>query len=174
MSLPAEFSQDYGPILLMRVDENSPKGDCEANVRLADPVTGDAISEDINPFTIAATTGGYLKPQPVIQAAPQEFPSMATDCSAANPQPQCLYMNSGASSAAVEVKVWLESPGFKPVPLISAGWDESIDLPAGAVLTLNPLALLRAPAGTYVLRSRALDPASGQILAQTQTDLVIQ
>ncbi len=47
-----ESVQDFGPQRLFRVTEETPRGNHEINCRLLDPVTGETLSSDINPFEI--------------------------------------------------------------------------------------------------------------------------
>jgi hypothetical protein len=58
------------------------------------------------------------------------------------------------------LKVWIGKQGFEPLPIITAGEDESLVLPAGSTLTVYP------QAGNNILKIRALNPATGRILAE--------
>jgi hypothetical protein len=50
--LPAGFDLDFGPIGLFPVTAGTPLGSYEFSCRMLDPVTGELLSEDLNPFTI--------------------------------------------------------------------------------------------------------------------------
>jgi hypothetical protein len=50
--LPAGFTQNLGPATLFTLDTSYPRGDYELSCRLRDPVTGELLSEDRNPFNV--------------------------------------------------------------------------------------------------------------------------
>ncbi|MBI3329697.1 MAG: hypothetical protein HYZ81_23695 [Nitrospinae bacterium] len=50
--LPVGFIRDFGPLPLFRVAARVPRGTYGFSCRLVDPVTGQLVSEDLNPFEI--------------------------------------------------------------------------------------------------------------------------
>ena len=78
--------------------------------------------------------------------------------------PEYILLNTGTAPAMVEFKVWFELSGRAVVPLFTAGADSSMVLPAGSQMTFYPLAQVRMPADSYILRARVLDTASGALL----------
>jgi DNA-binding beta-propeller fold protein YncE len=52
LNLPAYYNQEFGPIPLFEVNASLPRGTYAFNCRLMDPVNGDVLGEDLNPFTV--------------------------------------------------------------------------------------------------------------------------
>ena len=50
--LPPGFDHDFGPLALLPVTPGLPGGSWELNCRLLDPVTGEELALDVNPFEI--------------------------------------------------------------------------------------------------------------------------
>jgi uncharacterized protein (TIGR03437 family) len=50
--LPANFIYDFGPVSIFQVSSSMPPGNYEFSSRVIDPVTGELLSEDLNPFAI--------------------------------------------------------------------------------------------------------------------------
>jgi hypothetical protein len=73
-----------------------------------------------------------------------------------------------AGSVKTEIKLWLEVPGFGPVPVANLGCDGSVDLPAGFDQTYGPAALFTVsptfPRGAYAYDCRMVDPTTGRLL----------
>lgn len=74
--------------------------------------------------------------------------------------------NPGTKAVSVELKNWLEGPGFEPLPLINEGADGSLVLPAGFDVNFGPLPLLTVtpaiPRGRYEWNCRMIDPVTGE------------
>jgi hypothetical protein len=163
LSLVPGFSNNYGVLTLLKISRTAPSGTIGANARLLDPVKGDVVSEDLNSFTIIGSNLKKTKTQP---AEPQ-VSGVAMESYAAETGTLYMIANTGSMSEAVEFKVWMESPGLSPIPVLSVGSDGSFILPAGADVTVDPLATLKtAPPAGYILKARVLDSASGDILAE--------
>jgi hypothetical protein len=161
LTLSPGFSRDYGLMPLLKIAPDSPAGDGQVNGRLIDPVTGDALSQDINPFTITSAKSNRTKTRSVVQPAPQ----VALESYEDGGRIQYLISNTGTVPAAIEFKAWLEAPGVNPVALLSSGADGSFVLPVGAEITVDPLAAI-SPDPEYTLKARILDPASGEIFSE--------
>ncbi len=77
--------------------------------------------------------------------------------------------NPGAEPVAIELKSWLEGPGFEPIPWLNQGADGSLVLPANLDLDIGPVTLFTvpsaAPRGNYKWNCRLLDPVTGEIRA---------
>jgi hypothetical protein len=170
LTLPPGFSRDYGATSVLKIASNAPTGTAEADARLLDAVTGGPLAEDINPFAITAGKMGRWRTTSL--AAYRESPHITLESHVADSRPQYTIVNKGAASAAVEVKVWLEAAGVSPAAVFTAGEDGTFVLPAGAVLTLNPLASMQVPPGTYVVKSRVLDAASGDVICEDRTGAI--
>ena len=182
--LPAGFDQDFGPLSLFEISADMPGGTYRLNARVIDPVTGDILHEDINPFTAEVgeeasrhnTTAKQRveeNPRVAIESHTSEF---ALDGRAE--LPGLRIANSGDTPATVELKVWIEAPGWRPIPVFVLGGEGSLVLPGGADLSLDRLApsqpLERLTGGSYQLRSRILDPVTGQLFSETAGELVIR
>ena len=87
-------------------------------------------------------------------------------------------MNHGASAATVEAKVWLEAPGLNPIPVFSLGADGSLVLTPGSDMALQPLESFKVtenlPTGNYVLKSRVLDPVTGEVFHESASSFEIR
>jgi hypothetical protein len=171
-SLQPGFNQNYGVVPFMRISRDAPAGTCEVGARLIDPVTGDILSQDINPFTIAAGKNIHSNTAAAFDTA-AEYPHVMLESYVEDSRPQYLIKNQGTGPADVEVKMWLETPEGEPVPLFSIGAEGSFTVPDGASITLDPLATMILSPGTYVIRARVLDSASGEILCENKSELVI-
>jgi hypothetical protein len=160
LTLEPGSHQDCGSTPLMKVTAEKISGTGEANARLIDPVTGDVLAEDFNAFSInRAAAGRRSKDHP-------DLPHIALEDFAADSGPQYRISNKGAEAAAIEFKVWIEAPDGGTTPVFSIGADGSLVLDAGSELTLDPLTWLRIPAGSFVVRARVLDAASGATLCE--------
>jgi hypothetical protein len=84
--------------------------------------------------------------------------------------PEFRIRNTSSSSAAAEIKVWLEIPGAQPISLINFGSDGSLVLPANFDMNLGPVTLFVVsagiPSGNWALNSRTLDPVTGALLSE--------
>jgi hypothetical protein len=163
LTLAPGFNLDYAPIEFFQISKDAPEGTCEFNARLIDPVTGDVLSEDMNSFSILGHS--RTKVRPVVPS-----PDVVLESSSADSGYQYVISNNGTMPAAVELKMWLAAAGGNPVPVYALGADGSMVLPAGTSLSIDPLASFQAPAGAYVLRSRLLDQATGEILFDSASD----
>jgi hypothetical protein len=156
-NLPAESNQDYGAKALLTIAANTPSDNCFVNARLIDPTTGDILSEDINSFSILSTK--IILPRNPMKTS-QENGNLTWDLSEKTSPVRYILANKDSIATAVELKVWIGKQGFEPLPIITAGEDESLVLPAGSTLTVYP------QAGNNILKIRALNPATGRILAE--------
>ena len=86
--------------------------------------------------------------------------------------------NPTSATIALEIKVWLNLPGFPPISLFNLGSDGSFALPAGTDINLGPIPLLSIipglPRGTYGLNCRMLNPITGQLLAEDSNVFDVQ
>jgi hypothetical protein len=102
---------------------------------------------------------------------------LRTDTADSRAASSITVQNTGGGSVAVEVKSWLERAGSAPIPLASLGSDGSMLLEPGAEFAFAPLAAFNPDAGfaagDYVVRSRALDATTGQILAEDFTPIAL-
>jgi hypothetical protein len=159
MSLAPRDDNDFGPVPLFEVPEDLPPGKYRFSARVIDPVTGDVLSEDTKPVAIGSAAESR-------DVAPESEPTLEAELSEAG---EYSITNVGTEEASFEVKMWLESPGKAPIPILSLGADGSLVLPAGGHLTLDPMALIEPPSGMWVLRARLLDQATGRILSESVT-----
>jgi hypothetical protein len=87
------------------------------------------------------------------------------------------FSNGTQSSAAVEIKTWLEIPGFAPLVYIRAGADGSIVFPSGFNINAGPRQLFtitsQFPRGTYAFSCRLVNPVTGAFLAEDLTSFVV-
>jgi hypothetical protein len=78
--------------------------------------------------------------------------------------------NPGIQDISVELKIWLQLPGFPPLPVVNAGADGSLVLPAGLDEDFGPVSLFlvtaATPVGAYGLSCRMLDPVTNELLAE--------
>ena len=74
--------------------------------------------------------------------------------------------NMTASTATLELKIWLEIPGKSPIAVFSLGADGSLVLTPGSRMNLEPLKTFKVtndlPAGICQLKCKAMDPATGR------------
>ncbi len=162
LTLSPGFSRTYGLIPLLKIAPDSPAGNGEVNGRLIDPVTGDALALDINPFTIAGALSSRVKSQPAIQPALR----VTLDRNEVDGRIQYLMANTGTLPASIEFKAWIEAPGIKPIALLSSGSDGFFVLPVGAEVTVDVLDATKSLDREYTLKARVLDPASGEIFSE--------
>ena len=182
--LQAGLDQDFGSLSLFEVSRDLPAGTYQLNARVMDPVTGEILNEDINPFAVTvgeeASERGLRSMQAVEGDSKLALESNTGESVRAGlvELPGLRIANRGDTPAAVELKVWIEAPGCSPIPVFALGGEGSLVLPAGSDLDLDPLALSRSleglPTGSYQLKSRILDPITGQLLSETADELVIR
>jgi hypothetical protein len=157
LNLPAESSQDYGSKALLNITDNTPLENCSVNARLIDPVTGDILSEDFNPFSILSTR--IILPRNPIKTNLANA-NMMWDISEKVSPVRYTLANKNVIATAVELKIWHGLQGFEPISIMTAGEDESLVLPAGSTLTIYP------QTGYSILKTRVLNPATGETLAE--------
>jgi len=180
--LPPGLDQDFGPLSLFEISKDLPVGTYQLNCRDIDPVTGDILNEDINPFavTVGEEASRYdLQAVRHVEGDPVlVLENLNTDFVRAGlaELSGLRIVNLGYTPAAVELKVWLEAPECGSIPVFALGGDGSLVLPAGSDLNLDPLASSRPlrslPAGRYRLRSRILDPTTGETRSETVEEYV--
>jgi hypothetical protein len=175
------YLEDFGPLELFP-QGRLPAGRYELDSRLLDPVTGEILSEDLNPFSVASP--GTQPAQPPAANPPgidlrsgyapsQEGYAEGEIVALAG----AVLRNGGAATRVVELKVWLEIPGeIACVPLLSL--DTSSALPAGSEIFLDPTPLFpvtrETSRGLYTVRTRALDAATGRTLAESSSSFSIR
>ncbi len=184
LELPAAFDEDLGPLSLFDVSGDLPAGTYQLNARILDPVTGDTLDEDINPFSVTADmetprrSRQHARPADAKTQLAIGSHSAALESSGISNRRELVFANRGDAPADVELKVWIEGPEKGPVSVFTLGGNGSLLLPAGSALNLDPLALLqhsrKLPAGSYQLRSRILDSVTGHVLSENIDDLVIR
>jgi hypothetical protein len=181
LNLTPLFSHDYGTMPVLNISRNSPAATGEVGARLLDPVTGVILSEDLNPFTIQTSKGGHSKGRSSFSVSKggssssiQETASVVLDSQLVGSLIQYTITSNSTSAASVEFKVWLESiSGGNPIAVFSVGSDGALHLEPGKTITLNPLAFLQVPAGTYIVKARIMDPATGEIQIENEKELTI-
>ncbi len=183
---PAGLDEEYGPVTLLHVGEDAAEGIYEFGARLLDPVTGDPIAEDIRRFYVSAASAGGRRNGPS-DLSLRENQVVNIDARPASAEyyfgdivslADFKIENTGLEAAQIELKVWLEAPGRNPIPLFSMGENGMLVLPPGSDMHLDPLPAFavsaKIPGGIYVLRSRALDPATGKVVADSSARFVIR
>jgi hypothetical protein len=171
--LPPGLDHDFGPASFLPVDGTLPHGNYFLNARLLDAVTGDLISEDFNPFTVGSESPGTVDvthPSPgqnlYVHTAGPFLRLMAGE---KVDLPYHVVENVGIDPVALELKMWLEVPGEAPIGLVSFGADSSLVLPPGASFAVDdqivPPEMNLVP-GIHELRTRGIDPVTGQILLE--------
>jgi hypothetical protein len=135
----------------------------------------------LNSFTLATSAGNSSR------AFQNQAPQVSIDSQIANTSFRSgdtvsmaafRIMNHGASAATVEAKVWLEAPGLNPIPVFSLGADGSLVLTPGSDMALQPLESFKVtenlPTGNYVLKSRVLDPVTGEVFHESASSFEIR
>ena len=178
--LPPGLDEEYGPVEL-RVSPGMLGGKAQFSARILDPVTGEIVGETVKSFTLAMSS----EKSPLVRN--DRMPSLAVDCQVASPKyisgdtvslASYRIINQGAAPATIEAKVWLEAPSLNPIAVFSLGADGSLALTPGSYVELQPLDPFKVtrnlPAGTYVLKSRVLDPVTGEVFHETATSFEIR
>jgi hypothetical protein len=181
-SLAPGSEEEYGPVQLMPVVSDLPAGKYEFNARAIDPVTGSVISEKISPFSIATPSEA---PKPSARGIGSSLvvdfqvgkSSYSMGETVASPS-GCRITNQDITAATIELKIWLEAPGLQPISVFSVGADGTLVLTPGAAIQLEPLQPFivtpSLPAGTYQIKTKILDPTTGQQLLETASSFAIQ
>ena len=177
--LPAGLDEQWGPLDVLPVSAGMLAGQGVFSTRVLDPVTGEVLGESAGSFTLA--TAGKPAPRPETRHV------VAVDCQLSGSSyvrgdtvslASYRIVNQGETAAPVEAKVWVEAPGLDPIAAFSVGSDGSLVLTPGAEMTLQPLETFTVsqnlPAGTYVLKSRMIDPVTGQMLHETANTFEIR
>ena len=173
--IPSGSDEEYGPVQVLPVTDQMSAGHYEFSTRMLDPVTGEVLGENIKSFTISTTTEAAPRIQSGESASilldMQTSKSSYTRGEEVSLIEGCRIINQTSSAATVEVKIWLEGPGLSPINVMSMGGDGSLILTPNAKMKLDPLQTFKVtqdlPAGTYHLKSRILDPVTGQGFTQT-------
>jgi hypothetical protein len=168
MLLTPWFQQNFGEYSLMQLSGSVPSGIGQVNARLLDPISGDILSEDINQFTISPSRRGRWR-----SGYNDSLPSVGGDIPVAlesrisDSRTQYIISNDADAEIPIEVKSWIEDPNNgTSLSLFSVGSDGSLVLAAGSTLMVDPLGGSQIPAGTYVMKTRILNPITGEILAE--------
>jgi hypothetical protein len=175
------MDEDYGPMELLRVSSDMLGGKGEFGARILDPVTGETVGETTRSFTLATSSGDS---GPVRNHA---LPSLAVECQVGSSSYRSgdtvelaayRIVNQGAATATIEAKVWLEAPGLAPMAVFSLGADGSLALAPGSDIALQALEPFKVteklPAGTYTVKSRVLDPVTGQVFHESASSFEIR
>ncbi len=181
-SLAPGSDEEYGPVQLMPVISDLPSGKYEFNARALDPVTGEIISEKISPFSIAT-------PSETPTFAPRTTrPTLAVDFQIGKSSYSmgetvastegCRIRNQDITSATIELKIWLEGPGLLPISVFSVGADGTLVLTAGSEIRLEPFQPFKVtpslPSGVYQIKTKILDPTTGQQIMETASSFAIR
>jgi hypothetical protein len=177
--LPPGLDEEYGPVDLS-VSAGMLGGKAQFSARILDPVTGEIVGETVKSFTLAPSS------EKSPQVRNDRMPSLLVDCHVTSSRYRSgetvslasyRIINQGASPATIEAKVWLEAPSLNPIAVFSLGADGSLVMTPGSYLELQPLDPFKVtenlPAGTYVLKSRVLDPVTGEVFNETDTSFEI-
>jgi hypothetical protein len=180
-ALPPGVDEQYGPMDLLPVRADLPGGKYEFSARMLDPVTGEIVGEHTKSFTLS--TPAAESPQVMVDG----MPSVAIDCQVDNSRYSLgdtvslagyRLVNKGVSSATIEVKIWLEAPSLNPIAVFSLGADGSLVLTPGADMNLEPLEPFKVtetlPAGNYQLKSRVLNPVTGETYSESASSFEIR
>ncbi|MBI3328241.1 MAG: hypothetical protein HYZ81_16250, partial [Nitrospinae bacterium] len=182
IQLPAGFDQNFGPLPLAPVTPELPPGSYAFNCRIFDPVTGQLLSEDLNPFAIDPPSSNLPVPGDMATSVPG--PACEIQLS------QSSYANGDTLTAAtlrivnpsstplpIELKLWFEVPGLAPISFISLGGMGDVQLPVGFDQNFGPLPLATVtpafPRGAYAFNCRIFDPVTGQLLSEDLNAFVI-
>lgn len=175
--LAAGSEQDFGPLQVLPEDRDLPAGQYEFNARMLNPVTGDLLSQESSPFSFAADPDPaavmYDAAPPALSISAQTTKSDYRLGDTVSLSDGCTIANAGASEAPVELKMWLEGPTQKasPIAVFAMGGDGSFILTPGSSMRLEPMEPFKVtgdfPAGTYQLKSRAMNPVTGQIFQES-------
>jgi hypothetical protein len=179
--VPAGASTEFGPVKVLDSIPATSGGSFRVGSRMLDPVTGDAFSEKQASFVVPSAVAGPPKSEP----AEQEDVEVSAEVSAASygsgdviSVSDLTIRNFGDSTAAVQVKLWLESHGMEPVSIMRAGGDGDMVVPEGSELHFyHPRDLTvtqQQPRGDYTLRCRILDPVTGAVIAEQSVPFRIQ
>jgi hypothetical protein len=88
------------------------------------------------------------------------------------------FANPTTPAVAIEFKIWLEGPGFSPIPILRGGEDGSVVLPPGFNIDLGPFPLVPVvpalPRGPWGFSCRMLDPVTGALLSEDLNPFVIR
>jgi hypothetical protein len=191
------FDSILGRSTMFQLPETLGPGDYLFHVGLIDPVTGNLISENIDPIHVTAPQeltarnvlparpgdkfpDGSDRPTPVPDARLQLGWSIIPEWFMGDlaSELECQIANIGSGEANLEIKVWLETAGVPPVPVLTLGADGSLSLSAGGALNLRPMVPNQVPSaltpGTWLLRTRVLNPASGQILGEAAQEITVR
>jgi hypothetical protein len=172
-SLPAGFDHEYGAIPFLKISRNAPAGTCVLGARLVDPDTGNILSEDITSFVIAGGKGAASKAPAAGEIVSEENPRIVLESYREDSRLQYSIENQGGGSADIEMKVWLENSEGDVIPAFSVGAEGQLSIPAGAMMTLDPLSSLHIIPGTYVIKTKILDSVSGEILSESSGEWIV-
>jgi hypothetical protein len=186
VTLPANFTQDVGPVAVMAVTASNTNGSGELSSRVIDPVTGELLSEDINPFTVSGATPAEPAEEPVeaVVGNPND-PSLEIVLNAASyttgetvTATTMRLRNPGTAAVPVEVKAWRGSPDKPPASSLNLGPDGSFSLPAGFDTNVGPVTLFTVSSsttlGNYEFSGRMLDPVTGKQYSQSLNPFVVR
>lgn len=175
--IPSGSDAEYGPVQVLPVTDQMPAGGYEFNTRMIHPVTGAVLGANIKSFTVQTAT--EVNPS----NKPAELPALSLDMQTSKSGylygeevsliEGCRLVNLSPGTTPIELKIWLEGPGLNPITVYSLGGDGSLVLTPQATMKLEPLQPFKItkdlPAGTYHLKSRIVDPVTGQGLHETAT-----
>jgi hypothetical protein len=177
--LPAGADNSLGLVTLFSAT-GLPTGNYEFSSRILDPTTGRLLSEDLNPFFVAAATQVILpktavEPAPVLEMtlSKSSYVNGETVTAAA-----VRLKNPASLSSMIELKIWLGIPGTRPLPMLDMGSDQSFGLPPNFDQSLGPVSFFTVistlPRGTYEISSRMVHPATGKLLSEDRNTFEIR
>jgi hypothetical protein len=158
LQLEAGSDLDFTKLPMLEIASDAVAASGYYGARLLNPITGDILSEALRPFEIGKGSAGLEKP-----VSPS---GLTLEAREKDGQPAYQIRNAGTDPAAAELKLWIETADGGIYPIMAPGADGSFVLPAGASVTVYPMANLQAPAGSYLLKARLLDPSSGDLIAE--------
>ncbi len=182
--LPAATVSDFGPVTVLEAAAAPPEGSIyRVGSRMLDPVTGDLLSEEKAVFAVLPGTGAIPSGSPEYQApygveVDAELGAPVYSDGDTISVPDLVVRNTADEEFPVQLKVWLETAGIEPLPVLWVGADGSLVLPAGSESHFyrpRDLAVTTdLPHGGYALRCRVLDPVTGGILADRSTYFTVR
>jgi hypothetical protein len=179
--LPPGVSEEFGSVQLMPMTEDLPAGKYEFSARIIDPVTGDVLEEKTKSFALSTSQGSVLSrvedENPMLDVNFQfdKFNYTYGDMVSLS---QLKIANQTDKTATLELKLWLEVPGKDPLSVLSMGADGTLMLTPGADMSFEAFRSFKVsedlPAGTYTLKARAIDPATGQTFYENASSFEIR
>jgi hypothetical protein len=158
MLAPA-FNNNYGTVSILDISDDAPDGEGSIGARLIDPVSGVALYEAIQSFTIGATKDSRSRIHSVdIGHSPIVMKTYMEEL-----RPYYVIANKGESAIDLELKLWQEFPDGTLIQDLSIGSEGSLTLTANTSITLTSQHLLP---GALLLRAKLMNAATGEALSE--------